>query len=146
MSARDANLKLDEDRSFTANADSTAIDTEGGFLAWVSMLLGTLTGGGAKMDVYVQASMDEGSNYYCIGKFQQILDTHDDKFLRIPVYVPRPTTAGTFTKVRLHYVETTAGCNPFVIVDVFLEPMVSIAPPAIDEVEASGCAILLSAI
>ena len=145
MSARDANLKLDEDRSFSANVDATAIDVEGGMLAWVSMLLGTLSGAGAKMDAYVQASMDEGSNYYMIGKFQQILDTHDNKFLRVPVYVPRPTTAGTKVKVRMHYVETTASAV-FAITDVFLEPMVSIAVPAIDEVEASGAANKLSAI
>ena len=141
---RDANLILDAGETVIANGDTTAIDTEGGFLAWVFAIMGAMSGADTTCDIYVQASPDGGSNYYMIGKFQQLGPTNDDAEMRIPVYIPRPSTGQTVTKVRLHKV--VAGVAPsYVVEKVFVEPMLSIAPPAIDENLRTGAVCLLAA-
>ena len=144
--AREANLKLVEDGSITATGNSATVkDTEGGFLAWVSMLLGaTISGSSITWDIYVQASPDGGSTYYQIGKFQQIDEEDDSKFLRIPVYVPRPESGQTVTTCRVKYT-LAGGASTMVVTSVFLAPMVSLAVPAGDDDRETGAAIQLSA-
>jgi len=145
LSARDLNLKLVEDGSITATGNSaTTKDTEGGFLAWVTLLLGAISGTSITWDIYVQASPDGGSTYYMIGKFQQIDESDDELFLRIPVYVPRPESGQTVTTCRLKYT-LAGGASTMVVTDVFLEPMVSLAVPAGDDDRETGAAIQLSA-
>lgn len=142
--ARDTNLLLVDDDDITATGNSATVkDTEGGFLAWASLLLGAISGTSITWDVYVQASPDGGSTYYMIGKFQQIDEDDDDLELRVPVYVPRPESGQTVTKVRVKY--TLVGTSTMTVTSVFLEPMVSLAVPAGDDDRETGAAIQLSA-
>ncbi len=144
--ARDANLILVDAVTVVANGNSVAIDTEGGFLAWVALQLGAMTDA-KTYDIRVQVSPDGGSTYYMQAKFQQLVGVEDGKFLRVPVYIPRPETAGTIvtypTKVRLNYI-VSGGSESMVITYCYLEPMVSLAVPANDDLLENGAAIQLS--
>jgi len=144
LSPRDTALILDSGETVIANGSTTAIDTVGGFLAWVALRMGTITGAGTTLDVRVQATPDGGSNYYLLGKFQQLGPTDDDKFLRIPVYIPRPESGQTVTSVRLNFV-VAGGAPSYAIDRCDLEPMVSLAVNALDEELVEGAAIQVSA-
>ena len=132
---RDVNLALitAATRMDGVGAKGNVVDTEGGFFAIVRMFLGTCAGTTVVCDVQIEASIDGGSNYYHIGQFPKLDEGDDDVEIARVVYVPKPTLASsTVTKVRL-YTRTSSGsganipCN-----DAFVEPLVSLAAPAVD--------------
>ncbi len=122
----------------------SVIDTEGGFYAIVSALLGTCTGTSVAVSVAVQASIDGGSNWFHIGQFP-ILDQDDDDIeISRVVFVPKPTLSSTVTttKVRLNTV-VSSGSSPVVPFNqAYLEPLVSLAAPGIDNELSQGVAQL----
>lgn len=135
--AIDTALVLDEGRTVSGDENTTALDVEGGFHADALIQLGAMTGG-TSLDVRIQYSPDGGSNYYMCpgGKFQQ-LDGNDDSLkLRIPVFIPEPTTQGNMVKVRVSYDDT--GNGTWVVSKVWLEPMTSLSQPAGEKAQANG--------
>ncbi len=144
----DVDLELDSADTVIANGDTTAIDTEGGSLMWASLITGAMSGGGTTCDIYVQVSVNGGSNYYLAsgGKFQQLGPTNDNVILRIPVYIPRPTISATVTttKVRAHYV-VAGGAPSYVITKLFLEPMLDPTVHATDESLSEGACARIAA-
>ena len=110
----------------------SVIDTEGGFWATVRMLLGTCTGTSVLVEVKVEASIDGGSNYKHIGQFPILDEDDDDIEIARPVYIPKPDSSNTVTKVRLNTV-SSGGSNVVVPVNVaWLEPLVSLGIPGVD--------------
>ena len=143
MSPKDVNLQLaDAATPITATGSGTAIDTEGGFYGIVRFECGDpITDANETFDFTVMASIDGGSNYFQIGAIRQIVDGDEDMAKSIPVYVPRfPPATQTVTKVRLEYV--VAGTTPSLPLNCWLEPMLSLAVPAIDETLKNGLAEL----
>lgn len=141
----DVDLILDTGQTITINTNTAAIQVEGGWMAWVRLLMGIVSGGGTTLDVRVQVSEDLGANYYAFGKFQQLGPTHSGKELAIPVYIPRPAVAGNLTYVRANY--TVAGGAPsYAVTKCWLEPMLSPTVRAVDEQLAIGAAALISAL
>ncbi len=143
MSPRDVNLQLaDAATPITATGQATAVDTEGGFYAVVRFECGDpITDANETFDFLVMASINGGGNYYQIGAIRQIVDGDEDLVKSIPVYVPRfPPATQTATKVRLEYV--VAGTTPSLLLNCWLEPMLSLAVPAIDEGLNNGLAEL----
>ena len=132
--ARDTNLALITGATAMAGtgAKGSVVDTEGGFYALVSMLLGTCTGTTVVVSVAVQASIDGGSNYFHIGQFPILDEDDDDIEISRVVAIPKPASGQTVTKVRLNTV-VSSGSTPVVPVNqAFVEPLVSLALPAID--------------
>ncbi|KKL14835.1 hypothetical protein LCGC14_2511700, partial [marine sediment metagenome] len=110
----------------------SVIDTEGGFWGMVRMWLGTCTGSSVLVEVKVEASIDGGSNYYHIGQFPILDEDDDDIEIARPVYIPKPASGQTVTKVRLNTV-SSAGTTPVVPVNAaYLEPLVSLGIPGVD--------------
>ncbi len=143
MSPRDVNLQLaDAATPITATGQATEVDTEGGFYAIVRFEVGDpITDANETFDFLVMASIDGGSNYFQIGAIRQIVDGDEDLIKSVPVYVPRfPPATQTVTKVRLEYV--VAGTTPSLLLNCWLEPMVSLGVPAIDEGLNNGLAEL----
>lgn len=143
--AIDVDLVLDSGEVVTADKNTDYIVCEGGFLAWAHMYWGVMSGGGTTLDARVMYSPDNGSNYYMApgGKFRQVGPTDDSKEDRIPVYIPRPTKAGDPVRVRLNL--DVAGSSPsYAITTAMLEPMTSLAPPAIDEQLLTGVALRIA--
>ncbi len=131
---RDVNLQLISAATAMAGtgAKGSVVDSEGGFYALVSMLLGTCTGTTVVVDVAVEASIDGGSNYFHIGQFPSLNESDDDIEISRVVWVPKPNSSNTTTKVRLNTVVST-GTSPVVPVNqAFLEPLVSLGGPGID--------------
>lgn len=133
---RDVNLALITGATAMAGtgAKGSVVDTEGGFFAIVRMFLGTCTGTTVVVSVAVQASIDGGSNYYHIGQFPILDQGDDDLEIARVVYIPKPTLSSTVTttKVRLNTV-VSSGSSPVVPCnDAFIEPLVSLAAPAVD--------------
>ena len=131
---RDVNLQLISGATAMAGtgAKGSVVDTEGGFFAIVSALLGTCTGTTVVVSVAVQASIDGGSNYFHIGQFPILDEDDDDIEISRAVWVPKPNSSNTTTKVRLNTVVST-GSSPVVPFNqAFLEPLVSLAGPGID--------------
>jgi hypothetical protein len=112
-------------------AKGSVVDTEGGFYALVSMLLGTCTGTPA-VSVAVQASIDGGSNYFHIGQFPILDEDDDDIEISRVVWVPKPDSSNTATKVRLNTVVSSGGSPVVPVNQAFLEPLVSLGGPGID--------------
>jgi len=143
VSPRDVNLQLaDAATPITATGQATEVDTEGGFYAIARFEVGDpITDANETFDFLVMASIDGGSNYFQIGAIRQIVDGDEDLIKSIPVYVPRfPPATQTVTKVRLEYV--VAGTTPSLLLNCWLEPMVSLGVPAIDEGLNNGLAEL----
>ncbi len=115
----------------------SVIDTEGGFWATVRMLLGTCTGT-PEVSVAVQVSTDGGSNYYHVGQFPILNEDDDDIEIARAVYIPRSDSDQTVTKVRLNTVVSSGGTPVVPCNFAFLEPLVSIATPAIDAQQGVG--------
>lgn len=113
-------------------AKGSVIQCEGGFYALVRLFLGTLTGSSALVSIAVQASVDEGSTYCHIGEFPILDEDDDDVEIARPVYVPKPTTAGTKTRVRLNVITAGGTVTLFPVNFAFLEPLLSLAPPTVD--------------
>lgn len=131
--ARDVNLQLISGATAMAGtgAKGSVVDTEGGFYALVSMLLGTCTGTPA-VSVAVQASIDGGSNYFHIGQFPILDEDDDDIEISRVVWVPKPASGQTTTKVRLNTVVSGGGSPVVPVNQAFLEPLVSLGGPGID--------------
>ncbi len=132
--ARDVNLAFITGATAMAGtgAKGSVIDTEGGFMGQVRMQLGTCTGSSVLVEVKVEASIDGGSNYYHVGQFPILDESDDDIEIGRPVYIPRPASGQTVTKVRLNTV-SSAGSSPVVPVNgAWLEPLVSLGIPGID--------------
>ena len=143
--ARDVNLQLISGATAMAGTGvkGSVVDTEGGFYALVSMLLGTCTGTTVVVSVAVQASIDGGSNYFHVGQFPILDEDDDDIEISRVVYIPKPDSSNTVTKVRLNTV-VSSGATPVVPVNqAFLEPLVSLATPGIDEQLTQGVAKLI---
>ena len=143
----DADLILDSGQTVVATGNNAAIQVEGGWLAWARLVMGTVSGGGTTCDVYIQASIDNGSNYYMIGKFQQMGPSLTTKELAIPVYIPRWATsdATLLTYVRARYV-VAGGAPSYAVTYLRLDPMVSLAVRSIDEKLGIGAAALVAAL
>lgn len=121
----------------------SVVDTEGGFWATVRMLLGTCTGTTVVCDVHILCSTDGGSNYYHIGQFPKIDESDSDVELARPIYIPRPASGQTVTKVKLA-TRTSSGTTPVVPCEnAFVEPLTSLGAPAVDESLDSGVAKLI---
>lgn len=134
--ARDVNLAFITGATAMAGtgAKGSVIDTEGGFFGIVRMFLGTCSGTSVLVEVKVEVSIDGGSNYYHIGQFPILDEDDDDVEIARPVYIPKPTLSSTVTttKVRLNTV-SSAGSSPVVPCNAaYLEPLVSLAAPAVD--------------
>ncbi len=132
--ARDVNLQLIAAATAMAGtgAKGSVVDSEGGFYALVSMLLGTCTGTTVVVSVAVEASIDGGSTYQHIGQFPILDEDDDDIEISRVVWVPKPNSSNTTTKVRLNTV-VSSGSSPVVPVNqAFLEPLVSLGGPGID--------------
>lgn len=132
--ARDVNLALITGATAMAGtgAKGSVIDTEGGFWAMVRMLLGTCTGTTVVVSVAVEVSIDGGSNYFHIGQFPILDEGDDDIEIARAVYIPRPDSSNTVTKVRLNTV-ISSGTSPVVPVNTaYLEPLVSLGIPGVD--------------
>lgn len=143
--AIDLALVLDQDYVVAADENRPYIEVPGGILCWAGLHTGAMSGGSTTFDVRVQASPDGGSNYYMIGKFQQLGPSDDSKILRIPVYVPQPEDPDVPVRVRLNY--DVAGASPsYAVALAYLDPMVDVSPPAIDEELEQGCAVQISAV
>ena len=141
---RDENLALERKATpVTATGQGTAVDTEGGFFCVVRIQGGTITDADETFDLIVQASIDGGTNYRNIGAFPQIVAADDDVEVARPVYVPKPDSSNTVTKVRTDW--TVAGTTPSNAMDVWLEPMLSLGIPGVDEQLTIGVEKLLSA-
>jgi hypothetical protein len=143
--ARDVNLQFISGATAMAGTGvkGSVIDTEGGFYALVSMLLGTCTGTPV-VDVAIQASIDGGSNWFHIGQFPSLDENDDDIEISRVVFVPKPTLSSTVTttKVRLNTVASSGGSPVVPVNQAFLEPLVSLAAPGIDNELSQGVAQL----
>lgn len=142
MSPRDVNLVLRESADpLTTTGAGDAVDTEGGFRADVRCVGGTLSATQTHALV-VQASIDGGSNYYDIGAFPSIDAADDDIDIARSVYIPKPTLSATVTTTKVRIYDTVTG-TPSWPVDIFIEPLVSLAAPALDDELATGLAKLV---
>ena len=132
--ARDINLAFVTSATefATTGAKGSVVQCEGGFYALVRLILGTLTGSSALVSIAVQASVDEGSNYYHIGEFPILDESDDDVEIARPVYVPKPTTAGTKTRVRLNVITAGGTVTLFPVNYAFLEPLLDPAASGAD--------------
>lgn len=142
MSPRDVNLQLaDSATPITVTSSQTAVNTEGGFFAVVRLEGGTITDANETFDIDIEASIDGGSNFFKIATFRQIVAADDDIIISRPVYVPRfPPATQTETQIRL--TATVAGTTPSNAMNAWLEPMLSLGVPAIDEGLNNGLAEL----
>ncbi len=138
---RDVNLTFISGATAMAGTGvkGSVIDCEGGFYALVRMFIGTCTGTTAVVSVAVQASIDGGSNYFHIGQFPILDESDDDIEIARPVYIPKPTLSSSIvTKVRLNTV-VSSGTSPVVPCNsAHLEPLVSLAAPAVDSELGNG--------
>lgn len=143
--AVDVALALDTGQTVTADGSTDYIECEGGFLAWFHMYWGVMSGGSTTCDAYLMVSIDAGANYYMKGKVQQVGPSDDSKEDRVPVYIPQPATAGNKVRVRVKY-EVAGGSPSYAVTRAQLEPMTSLAVPAIDEQMQTGAASLIAAV
>ena len=128
-----------------ASGSSTAIECEGGFYAVVRFMGGTITDADETFDVDIEASVDDEGTYGKIGSLPQVVGTDDDINIARVVYIPRPilSTPVEVTHVRLTW--AAGGTTPSWPVDVWIEPLVSLAVPAVDEGLLQGLCELKSA-
>lgn len=139
---RDVNLQLETGRTIVADGDSAVIETEGGGYAVVRMKFGTLGAAADTLVTTVQCSVDGGANYFDIGSFPSLLGTDDNLEIARPVYIPWPDTPGTLVKVKLNHNVSANGTESFAITWAFLEPLLTLAVPALDEKLGIGLAAL----
>jgi hypothetical protein len=143
--AKDANLILAAAASpLTASGSTTAIEVEGGFFAVVRCYGGTITDANETFDVDVEASVDDEATFGKIASFPQIVATDDDIEIARVCYIPKPT-AGTATMTHVRLTWVAAGTTPSWPVTVFIEPLLSLAPPEIDVDQVKGLCELKAA-
>lgn len=131
----DVLLRLSDSATpITAAAAQVAVDTEGGFLCWVTFYLGVITDANETFNIDIEASRDGGSNYFPILTMEQFTNDEESRMIRRPCYVPRPNKESNInvTKVRLN---TTAvgGTTPSLPLTTYLDPMLSLGVEAGDE-------------
>lgn len=119
---------------------TTPIDTVGGYRADVRGYFSALATTGDTIDVTVQASIDGGGNYFPIATIPQFGPDDDPVEWARPVYIPQPASGQLYTKVRLSIVISSGGSAT--LDWCFVEPLISIAPPDLDEVLSKGLALL----
>lgn len=138
----DSNLVLDSGQTLTNEAQTTAIEVEGGRLAVLNVLLGTLAANGDGLKIRLQYSPDAGSNYYTApgGVLETVDGLDDSKLIRSPVFIPKADTKGALTKVRLDYELSENGTESFVITEAWLSPLFSATPDglAVDDAQDTG--------
>lgn len=133
--ARDVNLQfVTASTDFAGTGDKgSEKDCEGGFYAMVRLFLGTITGTTVVCDIQVLCSIDGGTTDFHIGQFPTIDEADDDIEIARLVYVPKPDSSNTVTKVKLN-TRVSSGTSPVVpVLLAFLEPLVSLAIPGVDE-------------
>ena len=136
----DTNLRLDAGQTLTNEAQTTAINVEGGRFAIAHVRLGTLAANGDALNIRLQYQPD-GTNWYTCpgGRFEQILGTHDSRYLKVPVFIPKNDTKGSLTPVRLEYELSENATESFVIAEAWLTPLLSLSPDAaVDVAQAEG--------
>ena len=142
---RDVNLALiiaSTDMAGTGDKGSEK-DTEGGFWAMVRMFMGTITGTTVVCDVQILCSIDGGTTDFHIGQFPKIDEADDSIEIARVVYIPQPASGQTVTKVKLN-TRTSSGTSPVVpCLLAYIEPLVSLGVPAVDEGLDSGVAKLI---
>jgi hypothetical protein len=131
--ARDTSLVLDSGQTITVDANGTAVDTEGGYRADVRVFGGTFGAATDTLVIVIEVSVNGGSNYYSVGEFPLLDGADDDIEIARSCYIPQPDSGQTVTKVRVRYDVTSNDSPSFVIDKVFLEPLTSLSPPALDE-------------
>ncbi|KKM96119.1 hypothetical protein LCGC14_1181390 [marine sediment metagenome] len=133
--ARDLNLELVATSTDFAGTGDKGVekDTEGGFWAMIRLFLGTVTGTTVVCDIQVLCSIDGGSTDFHIGQFPTIDEADDDIEIARVVYIPKPDSSNTVTKVKLN-TRTSSGSTPVVpVLRAFIEPLVSLGIPGVDE-------------
>jgi len=137
----DANLVLDAGQTVTNEAQTTPINVEGGILAWLHVLLGTLAADGDALNIRLQHKRD-GTNWRTCpgGRLEQVLGTADNKHLKAPVFIPKHDTKGELTPVRLDYELSENATESFAIAKAWLEPVLgaSLADAAVEAAQSEG--------
>lgn len=137
----DANLVLDAGQTLINEAQTTAINVEGGILAWLHLMLGTLAADGDALNVRLQHQRD-GTNWRTCpgGRVEQILGTLDDVKIKVPVFIPKHNTKGELTPVRLDYELSENATESFVIEKAWLEPIIGATLPdvAVEAAQSEG--------
>jgi len=134
---RDINLMfLSADVGVTAMAASAVIgnvvECEGGFYANARVKMGTIEAGTTPtLDITVEVSLDDGTTWYFIGKFPQMVNTEDNIEIARPVWVPRPNSP-TYDTVKVRLYGTISGTADYDIKWAFLEPLLDLGGPAGD--------------
>ena len=133
--ARDINLELVAAPEDIAGTGDKGVekDTEGGFFAMIRCFYGAITGSTVVNDLQVLCSIDGGSTDFHIGQFPTVDESDDDIEIARVVYIPKPASGQTVTKVKLN-VRTSSGTTPVVnLKRAFIEPLVSLGIPGVDE-------------
>jgi hypothetical protein len=134
MTPLDVNLQLaDYTTPLGASGSTTAIECEGGFYAIIRCKGKTITDADETFDLVIEASVDDEGTFGGITAFPQIVATDDDIEIARVCYIPRPVLA---TPVEVTHVRVTwvaAGTTPSWPVDIWIEPLLSLGVPAIDE-------------
>lgn len=137
---KDVDLKLvDAAAPIVDTTALAAIDVEGGWYGVVRLNIGTITDADETFNITVECSVDGGSNYFHIGEFPTIVAADDNIEIARPVFIPR--RAAGDVKVRLK-ARAVAGTTPSLPCTAFLEPLLSLAAPAVDQSLISGVALL----
>ena len=114
---------------------------EGGFRADIEFHTGVVTDTNETFNLDIEASKDDGANYFPILTLEQITNDEESTKISRSVYIPRPTFPATKTRVRAN-VTAVGGTTPSLPVDIFIAPLLSLAPPAQDESLGIGLAKL----
>lgn len=139
MPAVDTNLILDEGRTVTADETEVFVECEGGFYALAHLKMGAMTGTTPTLDTTIEQSPDLGTTYYYACKFVRFNETHDNAYVKQPVYIPQPNTSGNKVRVRIKY--DVGGTTPsYVVTKAWLEPLLSLGTPQTDEDLQEGLA------
>lgn len=143
--ARDTNLELVATTvTVTATGDiGDEKDTEGGFFAMVRLFLGTVTGAAVVLDVAVLCSIDGGATDFNIGQFPTIDEADDDIEIARVVYIPKPDSSNTITKVKINARVVTGTAPSIPIKRAFIEPLVSLGAPGVDQQLTVGVELLI---
>jgi hypothetical protein len=140
--AKDVNLAiLTAPAAITTGIVGVMVNTEGGFYAIVRVVVGAIiTTTSALLDIEV--SIDNGSTYKKVGSFPVLASAQTllGNVARV-CYIPKVSaamllTATPWTKVRLYATVVTTGSCTINRVDV--EPLVSLAAPAVDSDSGTG--------
>lgn len=130
--AWDLNLQLKASGPITATENGNDVNTEGGGFAEFRAFYGTITGTNPTCDLEIHASTDGGTVYRKIGVMPQVVGDDDDKQVAIMVYVPKPDSGQTVTKLR--YRAVIGGSNtPTFPFSVEGRGVPTVAPYAPDE-------------